>query len=50
MIRLFEEDWIFSGKKAFMPASVRSSKGAPTPGLTPRRALYPTGRTAITAK
>ena len=39
MIRLFEEDWIFSGKKAFMPASVRSSKGAPMPGLTPARII-----------
>ncbi len=39
MIRLFEEDWIFSGKKAFMPASAHTSKTTPSPGSVPARII-----------
>lgn len=39
MARLFEEDWIFSGKKPFLPASARCPKDEGCPGLTPARII-----------
>ena len=37
MSRVFEEDWIFSGKKHFIPASFRA--GGPLPGTMPARII-----------
>lgn len=39
MARLFEEDWIFSGKKPFLPASARCPKDTGCPGVTPARII-----------
>lgn len=39
MARLFEEDWIFSGQKPFLPASARSSHHIPGCGKTPARII-----------
>ncbi len=37
MLRVFEEDWIFSGKKHFIPFT--APKGTPLPGNTPARII-----------
>ena len=39
MARLFEEDWIFSGKKPFLPASARCPHHVSCPGKTPARII-----------
>lgn len=39
MARLFEEDWIFSGKQPFLPASARCPKDTGCPGVTPARII-----------